>query len=218
MPLAAVATDVLSGDDVLLSTGNALEGILASCAIPGTFAPVEIDGRVLMDGGVVSSTRISHAVALGADVVWVPVAHCFTRTAAPTTVLGMALLALTLLLNQRLALDVERFESAVELWVLPPLCGVPISPADFSHADDLIARAHDSTRRWLAASPHPRRGQARQLRPHGAAGTSTDRVEDRRDADNRLGSGGAVTRWAGGTEQNGPTVNVAHADPDFVPA
>lgn len=164
MPLAAVATDVLSGDDVLLSTGNALEGILASCAIPGTFAPVEIDGRVLMDGGVVSSTRISHAVALGADVVWVPVAHCFTRTAAPTTVLGMALLALTLLLNQRLALDVERFESAVELWVLPPLCGVPISPADFSHADDLIARAHDSTRRWLAASPHPRRGQARQLR------------------------------------------------------
>lgn len=123
MPLAAVATDVLSGDDVLLSTGNALEGILASCAIPGTFAPVEIDGRVLMDGGVVSSTRISHAVALGADVVWVPVAHCFTRTAAPTTVLGMALLALTLLLNQRLALDVERFESAVELWVLPPLCG-----------------------------------------------------------------------------------------------
>ena len=77
----------------------------------------------------------------------------------------MALHALTLSLNQRLALDIERFESVVELRVLPPLCGVPISPADFSHGDELIARAHSSTRQWLATAPHSQHGQARGLRP-----------------------------------------------------
>lgn len=105
-------------------------------------------------------------------MIWVvPVAHCFTRTAAPTTVLGMALHALTLSLNQRLALDIERFESVVELRVLPPLCGVPISPADFSHGDELIARAHSSTRQWLATAPHSQHGQARGLRPHSTPDT-----------------------------------------------
>jgi len=53
-------------------------------AIPGVFPPVAIGGRELMDGGVVNNTPISHAVASGADVVWVlPTAHCFARPAWP---------------------------------------------------------------------------------------------------------------------------------------
>jgi NTE family protein len=168
IPLAVVATDVLSGADVLLSTGDAVQALLASTAIPGVLPPVRIDGRELMDGGVVNNTPISHAVALGADTVWVlPAGHCFALPAAPATALGMALHALTLTLNQRLALDVERFENVVDLRVVPPLCEVGVSPADFGRADELIARAHDAARRWLAAGPLPRSGQASELRPHG---------------------------------------------------
>ncbi len=151
--LAVVATDVLSGDDVLLTEGEAVASILASTAIPGVFPPVSIGGRELMDGGVVNNTPISHAVALGADVVWVlPTAHCFARPAAPTTVLGMALNALTLALNHRLAADVERYQGIVDLRVAPPLCNLSVSPADFGHADELIARAYAQTRTWLTGS------------------------------------------------------------------
>ena len=62
-----VATDVLSGQDVLLSRGDAVDAIAASAAIPAVFPPVSIDGRDLIDGGVVNNTPLSHALALGAD-------------------------------------------------------------------------------------------------------------------------------------------------------
>src|SRR5882757_687617 len=71
IPFHVVATDVLSGEDIRLSRGEAVVAILASAAIPAVFPPVHIDGRDLIDGGVVNNTPISHAVALGTDVVWV---------------------------------------------------------------------------------------------------------------------------------------------------
>jgi NTE family protein len=71
IPLHVVATDVLSGQDVLLSTGGVVDAIVASAAIPAVFPPVRINRRDLMDGGVVNNTPVSHAVTLGADLVWV---------------------------------------------------------------------------------------------------------------------------------------------------
>lgn len=70
IPLHVVATDVLLGEDVLLSTGDAVDAISASAAIPAILSPVKINGRDLVDGGVLHNTPLSHAVALGA-VVWV---------------------------------------------------------------------------------------------------------------------------------------------------
>ena len=55
--LRVVATDVLSGQDVLLSSGGAVDAILASAAILGVFRPVRVAGRDLIDGGVVTNTR-----------------------------------------------------------------------------------------------------------------------------------------------------------------
>jgi NTE family protein len=166
VPLHVVATDVISGLDVLLSSGNAVDAIAASAAIPGVFPPVNIDGRDLMDGGVVNNTPISHAVALGADRVWVlPTGYSCDLPASPKTAMNMALHAMTLAVNHRLAVDVERFEQAVDLRVIRPLCPIATSGADFSHAATLIERSHAATREWLAACP-PSTGQAGLLEPH----------------------------------------------------
>ncbi|GLE54682.1 patatin-like phospholipase family protein [Mycobacterium montefiorense] len=166
IPLHVVATDVVSGTDVLLSSGNAADAIAASAAIPGIFPPVRINGRDLMDGGVVNNTPISHAVALGADRVWVlPTGYSCDLPASPTTAVNMALHAMTLALNHRLAADIERFEQAVDLRVVHPLCPIATSGADFSHAATLIERSHAATREWLAAHP-PTTGQAALLEPH----------------------------------------------------
>ena len=66
IPFHVVATDLLSGTDVLLSRGDAVDAICASSAIPGIFPAVTIDDRTLVDGGVVNNCPISHAIRLGA--------------------------------------------------------------------------------------------------------------------------------------------------------
>ncbi|MEO7572837.1 MAG: patatin-like phospholipase family protein [Acidimicrobiales bacterium] len=166
IPLHVIATDVLTGDDVRLSNGNAVDAVLASAAIPAVFPPVPIDGRDYVDGGVVNNTPISHAVSLGATTVWVLSAgYACALTEPPRSALGMALHALTLTVNQRLAIDVERYEPTVDLRVVPPLCPIRTSPSDFSHAAELIDRAHTTTRDWLT-SRHPTTGQAALLAPH----------------------------------------------------
>jgi NTE family protein len=166
IPLHVVATDVVSGTEVLLSSGNAVDAIAASAAIPGVFPPVRIDGRELMDGGVANNAPVSHAVALGADRVWVlPTGYSCDLREAPKTAVNMALHAMTLAINHRLAVDVERFEQAVDLRVIRPLCPIATSGVDFSHAATLIERSHAATREWLAANP-PSIGQAVLLEPH----------------------------------------------------
>lgn len=152
VPVHVVATDVLSGEDVLLSSGPVVEAVLASAAIPGIFPAVRIGGREYVDGGVVNNTPISHAAALGADTIWVlSTGYACALTDPPQGALGLAIHALTLTLNHRLAIDIATYQSDVDLRVVPTLCPLKVLPADFSQADQLIDRARASTRAWLAA-------------------------------------------------------------------
>ena len=68
-PLAVIAVDVYSGEEVVLSSGELVPALLASMAVPGIFPPVRHDGRVLVDGAVRSPVPIATARALGADIV-----------------------------------------------------------------------------------------------------------------------------------------------------
>src|SRR5262249_5313078 len=66
VPLHVVATDILGGALVKLSSGSAVEAVLASCAIPGAFPPVRVGDHYLVDGAVASNTPIRVALELGA--------------------------------------------------------------------------------------------------------------------------------------------------------
>lgn len=154
IPLHVVVTDVLTGTGVLLSSGPAQDSILASAAIPGVLPPVSLAGRAYMDGGVVNNSPISHAVELGADTVWVfATGYSCALAEAPRSALGMALHATTLIVQQRLLLDVERYAGVIDLRVIPPLCPINVSPTDFSQADDLITRSYQLTADWLRQGP-----------------------------------------------------------------
>jgi NTE family protein len=150
IPLHVVAVDVVSGEELLLSSGSLPDAVLASAAIPGVLAPVAWDGRLLMDGGVANNTPISHAVALGARRIYVlPTGHACLLEQAPRGALEMALHAISLLTHRRLIEDIERHRHDAELVVLPPPCPLSITPIDFSHADDLIRRSLDDARAFL---------------------------------------------------------------------
>lgn len=69
IPFRCVATDMQSGDAVILKDGPLAEAVRASMAIPGVFTPVEIKGRVLADGGMVQNIPVETVRAMDADVV-----------------------------------------------------------------------------------------------------------------------------------------------------
>jgi NTE family protein len=68
-PFRAIATDARTGETVVLGRGDLGVALRASMAIPGLFAPVQLDGRVLVDGGIVDNLPVGAARSLGADVV-----------------------------------------------------------------------------------------------------------------------------------------------------
>jgi NTE family protein len=149
IPLHVVVTNLLSGEELLLGEGDALSAILASAAIPGVLPPVEREGLVLVDGGVADNAALSQAVALGADEIYVlPAGFACALERSPTSALGTAMQALTLLIEQRLVMEVSQFTGAA-LRVLPPLCPLAVSSVDFSQAAELISRARACTGNWL---------------------------------------------------------------------
>jgi NTE family protein len=69
IPMAVVATDLNSGEPVVITHGNLIDAIRASCAFPGLFEPVEIGTRCLVDGGLVAPVPTQAARDLGAAFV-----------------------------------------------------------------------------------------------------------------------------------------------------
>ena len=69
IPFRAIATDLANGEEVAIGSGDLIEAVRASIAVPGIFTPVRSQGRVLVDGGLVNPVPVSAARALGADLV-----------------------------------------------------------------------------------------------------------------------------------------------------
>lgn len=69
IPYRAVATDIETGKSVVLGSGDLTRSIHASMAVPAVFDPVDIDGRLLIDGGISDNVPVNVARAMGADVV-----------------------------------------------------------------------------------------------------------------------------------------------------
>jgi len=153
--LHVVAADALSGEEVLLSHGPAIDAILASAAIPGVYPPVPWEARMLMDGGILNNTPISHAVDLGAErIVVLPAMGSERLTQVPRGAVAAGVVALSRAINRRLADDLLHYADAVELIVLPSPDG-GILPADFSHAEELIAEGLERAHAMLARRMQP---------------------------------------------------------------
>lgn len=151
IPVHIVATDILSGETVVLSKGPAAQAILASAAIPPAFAPVKFENLYLADGAISSNTPVKVAVALGARrLIILPTGYACARESPPSGALANALHALTLLIARQLLSELAGLDPQVDYFIVPPLCPLTGSPYDFSQTSQLIARAVESTSAWLA--------------------------------------------------------------------
>jgi NTE family protein len=68
-PFAAVATDIVSGAEIVIRSGDVIDAVRASISVPGIFTPLRTDGRILVDGGMSNPVPVSVARDMGADVV-----------------------------------------------------------------------------------------------------------------------------------------------------
>ena len=168
LPVHIVATDIISGDSVVMSEGSVAEAIIASTAIPGAFAPIRYKGHYLSDGAVSSNTPIKIAVRQGARrLIILPTGHACATTTPPVGAVANVLHALTLLIARQLVSELESLDPAIKYYVVPPLCPLVGSPYDFSRTSDHIARAIESTDAWLTLSGLEQSGIPDELRPHG---------------------------------------------------
>jgi NTE family protein len=165
-----VATDVLTGRETLISDGPLTTAVLASAAVPGLLPPVAHRDRFLIDGGVADGTGVGSAGKLGADVIYVlPGGSACALPQLPRGAIGVALHALTLLMQQRLAHDIRMLEASAHIKILPPLCPLSVSPASFGHAAELIRRGRKAAATWLdtGGTELPRQDRFLSLHDHG---------------------------------------------------
>ena len=102
IPFAAVTCDLQTGEAVILrDSGDLVDAVRASCAIPGIFTPVEIDGKRLFDGGVVANVPTKAVKKLGAEIVIAVdvLAAGATYWGTPSTLIGIFFQSTMLLLR-----------------------------------------------------------------------------------------------------------------------
>ncbi len=171
VPAHVIAADIASGKEVCISSGPSAEAVLASASLPGIYPPVNIDGRLLIDGGVINNAPISHAVRLGATRTFVlTCGHACALPKPPTGALGVVLQSVSVLIGRQLVHDVDRFEPHHDLRIIPQICPLDVAPMDFSQARRLIDSAYASTKAWLTntnlGADDPRQGKSIAINPH----------------------------------------------------
>lgn len=148
IPFRAVATDIVDGSAVVPSSGNLADVVRASMAVPAVFAPMEIDGRLLVDGGLVNNVPISVVRGMGADrVIAVDVGSPLLRREDLRTPADVAFQMVSVLMQERTERELATLSDNDVL--LAPDLGT-FSAADFAGATATIAPGAAAAR---AASP-----------------------------------------------------------------
>ncbi|WDR34671.1 patatin-like phospholipase family protein [Pseudomonas serboccidentalis] len=173
IPFRAVATDIANGEKVVFRKGHLPQVIRASMSIPAVFAPVELDGRLLVDGGMTDNIPLDVAREMGVDVaIVVDIGTPLRNRKQLTTVVDV--------LNQSITLMTRR-NSEEQLAALKP-SDVLIQPAlaafgvtDFGKAQEMIDAGYRATRILDArlAQLKPRQSQDAELNAARAPGQRT---------------------------------------------
>jgi NTE family protein len=144
IPLRVVAADLLTGEEVVLTSGPLEPALLGSSALPGIFPPIRHGGRLLADGAIVNLVPISHALAGPIDRIFVlDVSDPITERAIRSP-LDVVIRAFAISRDQRFDLELQHVPDEVEVVVLPP----PDDDRDFfdfSGGKELIDEAYALT-------------------------------------------------------------------------
>lgn len=143
IPFQCVATDVDAAVEHWFTTGDLVDSILASAALPSVYPMVTIDERHYLDGGVVNNVPVGRATHLGARVVYV--LHCGLHSRPHTEIrrpVDAALLAYWIARNSRFARDMATLPASVHAIVLPSGERPEVRYDDFSQTNELMTQGY----------------------------------------------------------------------------
>src|SRR5207248_5558852 len=151
VPLRVVACDLATGEEAVFTNGPLKPALLASCTLPGLYAPVEHDGRLLVDGGVVNNVPVSHALAGPPTHVYVCDTSADLDVELPRSAIEVILRAFAIARQGRARRDQERYERDPRVTFLPRVVDHR-RPFDFSDAGHYIEAGYRAARDFLSAA------------------------------------------------------------------
>jgi NTE family protein len=144
IPFAAVATDLAAGEPVVFDTGRLAPAVRASCSVPGVFEPFTVNGRVLVDGGLVNDVPADVARRLGADVVLgVNLNTRLRHSSPPRNIIDVVYYSLEILV----AAGAQKSINDADVVVSPQLEGFHYR--DLGRVDELVQRGEEAMRSRL---------------------------------------------------------------------
>ena len=150
VPFACVATDAHLASAHWFDSGPLIPALMASSALPAVYPPVEIDGRLLYDGGVVNELPLQWALSRGANTLYVlQVGHLDPRPLEPEKPFDSLMHAYWTARVQRVEEDLAQISDDVEVIRLPPGGSPRVRFDDWSQSRDLLASAYEATRLFL---------------------------------------------------------------------
>jgi NTE family protein len=155
VPFQCCAASIERAAETWFSSGPLAAAVSASCAVPGLFPPVEINGEHYLDGGLVNSLPVGRAVALGADRVFVlHVGRIEQPLTVPRRPWEVAIVAFEIARRHRFAFDMAAVPDGVEVHVMP--AGDVRSPSanlryrDAAKVRARIDEAYQASQKFLA--------------------------------------------------------------------
>lgn len=144
IPLTVVATDLLNGEKVLFREGSVADAVRASISIPGIFVPEEIDGKLLVDGGVVDRVPASVVKEMGADVIIAVDVSSLKIKPQIKSIIDVILQSIDIMQNEM----VRRHELNTDIVIRPNLSNYSLR--SFEQAAELIELGKSETEKQLA--------------------------------------------------------------------
>lgn len=146
-PFRAVATDMETGQAVVMDHGDLAAALRASMSVPGVFSPLEVEGRILGDGGLVNNLPVDVARRMGADVIIaVNIGTPLAGRETLGTLLGITTQMVNILTEQNVQASIATLTNN-DLLLLPPLG--KLTSADFARAPELVKVGEDYGRSVL---------------------------------------------------------------------
>jgi NTE family protein len=176
IPFRAVATDMETGKPVVLGAGDLATALRSSMSVPGVFAPTEVDGRILGDGGLVDNVPIDVARAMGAErVIVVNIGTPLAPRDTLVSLLGLTTQMVNILTEQNVQRSLATLTPRDVL--IAPQLGA-IGSSDFERARELVALGAQGAEQAVAqlaplALDGAAYAQRRASRPHPAPADTT---------------------------------------------
>ncbi len=149
IPYRAVATDIGTGDAVVIGSGDLATAMRASMSVPGVFAPVEMEGKLLVDGGVSNNLPVDVARDLGADaLIVVDISTPLTAREKVHEILAITKQLTAIMTRSNTERSIASLTDT-DLFIVPDLGD--IETGDFDRAKDAIAVGVKAARENLAA-------------------------------------------------------------------